>query len=62
MTNKFAKENEIITQFGILASLINSNKLPDQVRDEIIALKLFDYPNSIDSDNKGHIGFIATKI
>jgi len=29
---------------------------------KIDKIKLFDYPNSIDSDNKGHIGFIATKI
>ena len=29
---------------------------------EIDEIKLFDYPNSIDSNNEGHIGFIATKI
>jgi len=28
---------------------------------KIEKIKLFDYPNNIDSNNKGHIGFVATK-
>ena len=29
---------------------------------EIEKIKYFDYPNNIDSDNKGHIGFVARKV
>jgi SAM-dependent methyltransferase len=29
---------------------------------KIEQIKLFDYPNNVDSDGKGHIGFVATKV
>ena len=37
-------------------------KLLPQCGFEIKKIKLFDFPNEINSEDKGHVGFVATKI